>query len=215
MGRREKEEARRERQEGRGKCSGQSPPVSPSAQQEVRWKFSHERGTTGNSQFKGTKTQKTSSVCRGDALCLSSAPPCLNRGLNGLRRLRGLPHTAQPPVRSQPQALSPSKRQEVRGEIHPPPYRRFVLHGTKSTQDEPDGRAHPPCRHRPIPPAPVIRFAHCRLRLCLRGKGERMAFLKVCIQGCFDGFGRMDHAIEPQTPLAQSLAKPFAIPPSS
>ncbi len=48
----------------------------------------------------------------------------------------------------------------------------------------------------PIPPAPVIRFAHCRLRLCLRGKGERMAFLKVCIQGCFDGFGRLDHAMK-------------------
>ena len=28
----------------------------------AKWKFSHERGTTGDSQFKGTKTQKTSWV---------------------------------------------------------------------------------------------------------------------------------------------------------
>ena len=28
-----------------------------------------------------------------------------------------------------------------------------------------------------------------------------MAFLKVCIQGCFDGFGRMDHAMKIQKPL--------------
>ena len=49
----------------------------------------------------------------------------------------------------------------------------------------------------------------------LQGKGERVAFLKVCIQGCFDGFGRMDHAIETQPSLAQSLAQPLAIPPSS
>ena len=88
-----------------------------------------------------------------------------------------------------------------------PPHRRFVLPLRCVLRM--------PYRHSPIPPAPVIRFAHCRLRLCLQGKGERMAFLKVCIQGCFDGFERMEHAIEPQTPLAQSLAKPFAIPPSS
>ena len=91
--------------------------------------------------------------------------------------------------------------------ITPPPNHRFFLPIRCVLRT--------PCRHSPIPPAPVIRFAHCRLRLCLRGKGERMAFLKVCIQGCFDGFGRMDHAIEPQTPLAQSLAQPLAIPPSS
>ena len=42
-----------------------------------------------------------------------------------------------------------------------------------------------------------------------------MAFLKVCIQGCFDGFERTDHAIETQTPHAQSLGRPIAIPPSS
>ena len=40
-----------------------------------------------------------------------TAPPCLNRGLNGLRGLRGLPHTSPPPLyRSHP--LCPS---------HPPP----------------------------------------------------------------------------------------------
>ncbi len=49
----------------------------------------------------------------------------------------------------------------------------------------------------------------------LRGKGERMAFLKVCIPGCFDGFARMDHAMKIQTPLAQSLGKPLTVPPSS
>ena len=49
----------------------------------------------------------------------------------------------------------------------------------------------------------------------LRGKGERMAFLKVCIHGCFDGFGRMDHAMNPKKPLAIPLAKPLTVPPSS
>ena len=38
----------------------------------------------------------------------------------------------------------------------------------------------------------------------LRGKGERMAFLKVCIHGCFDGFGRMDNAMNPKKPIAYS-----------
>ena len=46
-------------------------------------------------------------------------------------------------------------------------------------------------------------------------KGERMAFLKVCIPSCFDGFGRMDHAIETQTPSYNPLAKPLTVPPSS
>ena len=40
-----------------------------------------------------------------------------------------------------------------------------------------------------------------------------MAFLKVCIHGCSDGFERMDNAIETQTPLAQALARPIAISP--
>ena len=34
------------------------------------------------------------------------------------------------------------------------------------------------------------------------------------IKGCFDGFARMDHAIETQTPSRNPLAKPLAIPPS-
>ena len=55
---------------------------------------------------------------------------------------------------------------------------------------------------RPIPPAPVIRFAHCRLRLCLQGKGERVVFLKVCIHACSDGFERMDRVMNPKKPLA-------------
>ena len=42
-----------------------------------------------------------------------------------------------------------------------------------------------------------------------------MAFLKVCIPGCFDGFGQMDHAIETQTPSQNPLAKPLTVPPSS
>ena len=33
------------------------------------------------------------------------------------------------------------------------------------------------------------------------------------IYACSDGFERMDHALETQTPLAQSLARPIAIPP--
>ena len=60
---------------------------------------------------------------------------------------------------------------------------------------------------RPIPPAPVIRFAHCRLRLCLQGKGERMAFLKVCIHGYSDSFGRMDNAMNPKKPIAIPLSR--------
>ena len=42
-----------------------------------------------------------------------------------------------------------------------------------------------------------------------------MAFLKGCIPGYSDGFARMDHAMEPQKPIAQSLAKPLTVPPSS
>ncbi len=85
--------------------------------------------------------------------------------------------------------------------ITPPPNHRFIvpIHFALRT----------PCRHSPIPPVPVIRFAHCRLRLCLRGKGERMAFLKVCIQGCFDGFGRMEHAMQIQKPLHTIPRKTF------
>ena len=48
----------------------------------------------------------------------------------------------------------------------------------------------------PIPPAPFP-----------TRKGGAHGFLTVCIPSCFDGFERMDHAIETQTPLA--------IPPSS
>ena len=51
--------------------------------------------------------------------------------------------------------------------------------------------------------------------LSYKEKGERMAFLKVCLPGCFDGFTRMDHAIEPKKPLEQSLARPITVPPSS
>ena len=47
----------------------------------------------------------------------------------------------------------------------------------------------------------------------LRGKGSK-APLMASRDGYSDGFERMDHAIETQTPLAQSLAKPIAIPPS-
>ena len=41
-----------------------------------------------------------------------------------------------------------------------------------------------------------------------------MAFLKVCIPSCFDGFERMDHAMNPKKLLAIPLGKPLAIPPS-
>ncbi len=34
-----------------------------------------------------------------------------------------------------------------------------------------------------------------------------MAFLKVCIQGYSDGFGRMDHAMNPKNPLAIPLSR--------
>jgi len=40
-----------------------------------------------------------------------------------------------------------------------------------------------------------------------------MAFLKVCIPGCSDGFERLEHAIETQTPFGNPLTKPLAIPP--
>ena len=73
-------------------------------------------------------------------------PPCLNRGLNGLRGLRGLPHTALPP--------------------------------------------------QTYPPGP----------LSYKERGERMAFLKGCIQACFDGFGRMDHAMKSKN------RSPFPLP---
>ena len=172
-----------------------------------------------------------------------------------IRGLRGLPPTALP------QAPSPSKRREVRGEICPPPYRhspippapvirfahcrlRLCLRGKgermaflkgcipgcfdgfarmdnamnpkKTARHSPRKTAHSsPFLAGPIPPAPVIRFAHCRLRLCLRGKGERMAFLKVCIPSCFDGFARMDNAMNPKKPIAIPLAKPLTVPPSS
>ena len=49
----------------------------------------------------------------------------------------------------------------------------------------------------------------------LRGKGERMAFLKGCIPSCFDGFARMDNAMNPKKALAIPLAKPLTVPPSS
>ena len=39
-----------------------------------------------------------------------------------------------------------------------------------------------------------------------------MAFLKVCIPGCSDGFERLEHAIETQTPSRNSLAKPILVP---
>ena len=68
-----------------------------------------------------------------------TAPPCLNRGLNGLGDCADYPtppyrhftapprHPCVPVLSAPPQALSPSKRQEVRGEIAPPPYRRFIV----------------------------------------------------------------------------------------
>ena len=34
-----------------------------------------------------------------------------------------------------------------------------------------------------------------------------MAFLKVCLPSCFDGFERMNHAMKNQTPLAYSPRK--------
>ncbi len=49
----------------------------------------------------------------------------------------------------------------------------------------------------------------------LRGKGERMVFLKICIPGYSDGFARMDNAMNPKKPLAIPLGRPIAIPPSS
>ena len=36
--------------------------------------------------------------------------------------------------------------------------------------------------------------------------------LKVCIPGCFDGFERMDHAMETQTSSRNPFTKPLAIP---
>ena len=36
-----------------------------------------------------------------------------------------------------------------------------------------------------------------------------MAFLKVCIPSCSDGFERMDHAMETRTSLAQPPHKPY------
>ena len=40
-----------------------------------------------------------------------------------------------------------------------------------------------------------------------------MAFLKVCIQGGFDGFGRMDNAMNPKNLSCNPLIRPLAIPP--
>ena len=63
-------------------------------------------------------------------------PPCLNRGLNGLRRLRGLPHTSLPPLhRFQPL---------VRAHPVPTPPPKCVPHSFTL----PPVRAHP----RPAPP---------------------------------------------------------------
>ncbi len=42
-----------------------------------------------------------------------------------------------------------------------------------------------------LSPGPVIRFAHCRLRLCLRGKGSK-APLRASRSGCSDGVARGD-----------------------
>ena len=36
-----------------------------------------------------------------------------------------------------------------------------------------------------------------------------MAFLKVCIQGYFGGFERMDNAMNPKKPLAILLGRPI------
>ena len=46
----------------------------------------------------------------------------------------------------------------------------------------------------------------------LQGKG-RKALLMVCIPSCFDGFGRMDRAMNPKNLSRKSLAKPILVPP--
>ena len=47
------------------------------------------------------------------------------------------------------------------------------------------GRMDNAMKMRPIPPAPVIRFAPCRLRLCLQGKGGAHGFLEGLYPGLF------------------------------
>ena len=50
----------------------------------------------------------------------------------------------------------------------------------------------------PIPPAPFP-----------TRKGGAHGFLKVCIPSCSDGFERIDHALETQTPRTTSRHSPF------
>ena len=48
----------------------------------------------------------------------------------------------------------------------------------------------------------------------LRGKGSK-ALLMAYIKGCFDGFERMDRAMNLKNLSHNPLARPIAIPPSS
>ena len=128
---------------------------------EVRGKRQEARGERQEGRPTPNRSSNQLSVVqhRADSL---SAPPCLNRGLNGLGDCADYP---------------------------PHPLRRFIL-------PTPQCPSHTPYRHKPIPPAPFP-----------TRKGGAHDRLKVCLPGCSDGFERMDHAIETQTPLVQSPRK--------
>ena len=122
------------------------------------------------------------------------------------------------------------KRQEARGETGPPPCRRFGFPAARAAslpcpatraclasppcrpcvptappplyRSPPLCPSHPP-RHRPIPPAPFP-----------ARKGGAHGCLTVCLPGYSDGFGRMDHAMNPKN-LSRNPSQnpsPFPLP---
>ena len=136
---------------------------------EARGKRREARGEKATKGTEGTKgVHQASDMCRGDASVLaqrgkrqdrSTALPCLNRGLNGLRRFRGLPLTTLPPLhRSHP--LCPSHPRPIRRRDRPP----CSVKDTRGKRQDVRGRR---------PPSPIT----LRNRpLCLRGRGNEDRF---------------------------------------
>ena len=145
-----------------------------------------------------------------------TAPPCLNRGLNGLRRLRGLPHTALPPLHRFPPLRSSARACPARPLIRPcgltrhPATRAFPSHH-RSAVCVPRRSLPPPVRALPVRPsaraASPLHLAtracpsHHRLAVCVPRRSPLtplLASLRCRLRLCLQGRGERGSVLRVQ-----------------